>query len=86
VKAATIFDSSSEVAAPYRKARSVEEIRTIKIAPGVYRINGFDVTKVAKNCWRITSPGCGQDFISLGDASYWCKNGGSLYPPSETDN
>jgi hypothetical protein len=52
-----------------------------KIAPGIYEYNGFTVMKVARNCWRVTSKGGGDDFMTLGDALYFCENGGSLFPP-----
>jgi hypothetical protein len=54
-----------------------------KVAPGIYRFGNFEITKVARDCWRITTKGYGNDFIKLSDAVYFCRNGGSLYPKLE---
>ncbi len=43
-----------------------------KIAPGIYRCNGYAIIKVAKDCWRITDPGFGIDFLTLSAARHWC--------------
>lgn len=56
----------------------------LKVSPGIYRIAGFTIMKVAKGWWRVTDKGCGLDFGKLSDAAYWCRNGGSLYPQEET--
>lgn len=49
--------------------------------PGIYQYGKWTIMKVAKDCWRITTPGYGNDFVTKRDAYYWCANGGSLYPP-----
>lgn len=56
----------------------------LRVAPGIYRIAGFTVMKVAKNCWRITDKDCGNDFCNLSDAAYWCRNGGEQFDRGET--
>jgi len=53
-----------------------------KIIPGIYSYGEFQIMKVDKNCWRITNEGYGNDFVYLKDAVYFCKIGGSLYPPA----
>jgi hypothetical protein len=56
--------------------------KLVKVASGIYRYGKFDIMKVARGCWRITTKGYGNDFMYLRDAVYWCKNDGSLYPPN----
>ena len=51
-----------------------------KVASGIYRCGKFEIMKVARGCWRITNKGYGNDFVTLADAHYWCRNGGSLFP------
>ena len=51
-----------------------------KLSPGVYIYGNFQIVKVAKNFWRVTVDGNNNDFMTLSDAVYFCRNGGSLYP------
>jgi hypothetical protein len=55
-------------------------MRPTKTARGIYQCGKFTIMKVAKDCWRITNRGYGNDFSTLADAVYFCENGGSLYP------
>ena len=52
-----------------------------KVAKGVYRYGDWEITKVARDHWRVTSKkGHRHDFVSLADAKYFLDNEESMYP------